>query len=45
MKGKSNTNNFFRNAKAEEKNKSTYASRNFTNDARNNYNIKRGKTK
>lgn len=45
MKGKSNPNNFFRNAKAEEKTKATYASRNFTNDARNNYNIKRGKTK
>lgn len=44
MKGKSK-NYFFKNTRAEEKNKASYSSKNFTNDARNNYNIKKGKTK
>lgn len=45
MKNKDYSPNFFKNAKADEKKKASYSTRNYTNDARNNYNVKRGKVK
>lgn len=47
MKNKDYAPHYFSNKRADEKAKvsSSYSSKNYTNDARNNYNVKRGKTK
>ena len=45
MKNKYYSQDFFRNARKEEKRKPIQNQQTYTNDARNNYNVKRGKSK